>query len=181
MRILFIIFIMQFTTQAYSYDNAEYQKKIQDFYNKQPLCLGPTKWPVSVIIGNDLWLNAKMESFVESGLAFSHLKSGEKIWELSRNGKHEFSKGLGFCYGKIKVKSIENIYTNNQGITIVEFKYLINNLPAWAKNKSIRFSNTDLDNIISGIDNVRYQAIFKWSNRSGLTLYSEPEQVDLLY
>jgi len=49
------------------------------------------------------------------------------------------------------------------------------------KNHSARVANTDLDNMVMGVDKVRYQALFSTDHHKKSRLISEPEQLDLLY
>lgn len=181
MRILFSLIIILSSLHAYGQDNSIYHKQIQEALNKQILCIGPIDWPVSIENGSDLWIKTQMHSFVDAGLAISRKEKGKIIWDLSKNGAHEFINDNGFCYGKMKVKSIKTVQLNHDGLTIVTFTYLIDGLPHWAKNPSIRFSNTDLDNRIFGIDNIYYQAIFKKDTHGYIRLTGELEQLELYY
>lgn len=67
------------------------------------------------------------------------------------------------------------------GITTVTFTYFIPSLPSWANNRAIRIANTDLDNLVMGIDSERYQMFFCANKHGGVHMVSEPEQLDFLY
>lgn len=181
MRILFLLLITLTSIHTYGQNNVVYHKKIQKILNKQALCIGPTNWPISIDIGSDLWINAQMQSFVDAGLAISQKEKGRIIWTLSESGHQAFIKGNGFCYGTMIVRSIKDVQLSKNGLITVIFTYSIEDLPNWAENPSIRFSNTDLDNLISGIDNIRYQAILKEGVHGNIKLDGELEQLELYY
>ena len=162
-------------------DKSPYHYLIQQSLNQQPLCLGEKQWPVSIKAGTDRWINAKMEALVDAGLITSHIKAGKKIWELTPYGQASFTKHHDFCYGTMRVRAIKAVSTDNAGVTDVTFTYYIHALPAWAKNHSVRVANTDLDNLVMGVDSVRYQALFNTDTKGNVRLISEPEQLDLLY
>ncbi|QIK14050.1 CpmK protein [Leclercia sp. 29361] len=158
-----------------------YRRLIEKSLNQQPLCLGEKHWPVSIKPGSDQWINAKMEALVDAGLITPHIETGKKIWNLTEYGRRLFSKKHDFCYGTIRVRAISKNQTGKGGITLVEFTYYIDALPAWAKNHSIRVANTDLDNLVTGIDSVRYMAKFSQDSRGKMKMLNEPEQLDLYY
>lgn len=175
--ILFLFF--PFCAQAHH--EIQYRKMIDDSLSKRPLCLGEKQFPVSIRIGSDQWVNAKMEALVDAGLLTSHVESGRKIWELTPYGQKSFNKHNDFCYGIMRVRKITDHSTDNAGITTVNFTYFIPSLPSWSKNRSIRFANTDLDNLVTGVDLERYQVSFYADKHGGLHMVSEPEQLDLFY
>jgi len=160
---------------------SQYLELIQQSLNQQSLCLGEKQWPVSIRTGTDRWINAKMEALVDAGLIASHVKAERKIWELTPYGRASFIKHHDFCYGTLRVRAITAVSTDNTGVTYVIFTYYIHALPAWAKNRSVRVANTDLDNLVMGINSVRYQALFDTNKQGTPRLISEPEQLDLLY
>ncbi|WP_234480315.1 CpmK protein [Erwinia sp. S38] len=174
-----LLFFLPFCSHAG--EKSLYHDLIQQSLNQQPLCLGEKQWPVRIIAGTDLWVNAKMEALVEAGLISSHVKTGSKIWELTPYGQSFFSEHHDFCYGTMRVRFIKAVSTGNAGITDVTFTYYIHALPAWAKNHSVRVANTDLDNLVMGIDSVRYHARFNTDSQGNIRLISEPEQLDLFY
>ena len=157
-----------------------YRHLIQQSLNQQSLCLGEKQWPVSIRIGSDRWVNAKMEALVDARLLSSEVSAGRKIWRLTRYGQASFRKNHDFCYGSLRVREIKTV-VKHSGVTNVTFTYYIHALPAWAKNHSVRVANTDLDNLVMGIDAVRYQALFDTDDQGRPRLISEPEQLDLLY
>ena len=157
-----------------------YRQLIEHSLNKQPLCLGK-RWPVSIQIGSDQWTNAKMEALVDAGLINSREKSGRKTWMLTQYGQASLSKEHDFCYGVMRVRTLQDIQTDRTGVTHVTFTYFIQGIPAWAKNASVRVANTDLDNLVTGIDSVRYEARFTHEPRGTTRLLAEPEQMDLYY
>lgn len=159
----------------------QYRQLIERSLNKQPLCLGEKRWPVSIQTGSDQWINARMEALVDAGLITSREKSGRKTWTLTQYGQASFSKEHDFCYGVMKVRTFQGIQTDRAGVTHVTFTYFIQDIPAWAKNASVRVANTDLDNLVTGIDSVRYQARFTHEPRGAMRLLTEPEQMDLYY
>ena len=122
-----------------------------------------------------------MEAFVDAGLITSHVKAARKLWELTPYGQASFTKHHDFCYGTMRVRTINAVSTDHAGVTAVTFTYYIHALPDWAKNHSVRVANTDLDNLVMGVDSVRYQALFNTDNQGTPRLISEPEQLDLLY
>ncbi|HBX5729622.1 CpmK protein [Klebsiella pneumoniae] len=158
-----------------------YRQLIEHSLNKQPLCLGEKRWPVSIQIGSDQWTNAKMEALVDAGLINSREKSGRKTWMLTQYGQASLSKEHDFCYGVMRVRTLQDIQTDRTGVTHVTFTYFIQGIPAWAKNASVRVANTDLDNLVTGIDSVRYEARFTHEPRGTTRLLAEPEQMDLYY
>lgn len=160
---------------------SQYVELIQQSLNQQSLCLGEKQWPVSIKTGTDQWINAKMEALVDAGLITSHVKAGWKIWDMTPYGQASFIKHHDFCYGALRVRTIKTVSTDNAGVTYVTFTYYVHALPAWAKNHSVRVANTDLDNLVMGIDSVRYQALFETDKQGSPRLISEPEQLDLLY
>ncbi|WP_255473670.1 CpmK protein [Pantoea sp. paga] len=160
---------------------SQYRELIQQSLKRQSLCLGEKQWPVSIRTGTDRWINAKMEALVDAGLIIAHVKAGSKIWQLTPYGQASFTKYHDFCYGTMRVRSIKAVSTDKKGMADVTFTYYIHALPDWAKNHSVRVANTDLDNLVMGIDSVRYQALFNTDNQGNLRLISEPEQLDLLY
>lgn len=158
-----------------------YRRLIEQSLNQQPLCLGEKHWPVSIKPGSDRWINAKMEALVDAGLITSHIEAGKKIWNLTEYGRRTFSKKHDLCYGTIRVRAISKGQTGTRGITVVKFTYYIQALPAWAKNHSVRVANTDLDNLVNGIDSARYMAKFLQDSRGKVNMLNEPEQLDLYY
>ena len=174
-----VLFLLPLCSQAAS--ETLYRNLIQQSLNQQSLCLGEKQWPVSIRTGTDRWINAKMEALVDAGLLSSRVKAGRKIWTLTPYGQAAFSRHQDFCYGTMRVRDIKSVAPSGSGRTNVTFTYSIHALPAWAKNHSVRVANTDLDNVIMGVDSVRYQALFTTDNRGRTRLISEPEQLDLLY
>ncbi|MGK3142249.1 CpmK protein [Pantoea sp. C2G6] len=158
-----------------------YRSLIQQSLNQQSLCLGEKQWPVSITPGHDRWINAKMEALVDAGLLTSEVTADRKTWRLTPYGQASFNKHHDFCYGTLRVKNIATISTDTSGVTTVTFTYNVHNLPAWAENHSVRVANTDLDNLVMGINKVRYQALFSMDRHHHPRLISEPEQLDLLY
>lgn len=122
-----------------------------------------------------------MEALVDAGLITSHVEAGKKSWNLTQYGHTSLSKKHDLCYGTMRVRTIHKNQPDTSGITLVTFTYYIQALPAWAKNQSVRVANTDLDNLVAGIDSVRYQAKFSQDSRGKVCLLNEPEQIDLLY
>lgn len=162
-------------------DEKLYRELIQHSLNQQSLCLGETQWPVAIIAGSDSWINAKMEALDDAGLVTSRIKTGKKIWSLTAYGRASFTKHHDLCYGRMRIRSINSVSKNNSDLIDVTFTYYIQALPDWAKNKSVRVANTDVDNLVMGVDKVRYQAFFKRDSQGALRLIGEPEQLDLLY
>ncbi|WBG93123.1 CpmK protein [Pantoea piersonii] len=174
-----LVFFLPFSSQAAS--ETLYRELIQHSFNQQSLCLGEKQWPVSIKTGSDRWVNAKMEALVDAGLLTSQVKAGRKVWELTPYGQVSFRRHHDFCYGAMRVRDIKAVSTDHSGVTNVTFTYYIHALPAWAKNHSVRVANTDLDNLVMGVDKVRYQALFSTERQKKIRLISEPEQLDLLY
>ncbi|GAL58182.1 hypothetical protein EV102420_09_02150 [Pseudescherichia vulneris NBRC 102420] len=158
-----------------------YRRLIEQSLNQQPLCLGEDHWPVSIKLGSDRWINAKMEALVDAGLITSHAEAGKKSWNLTQYGYTSFSKKHDFCYGTMRVRKILKTQQDRSGITLVTFTYYIHALPAWAKNQSVRVANTDLDNLVTGVESVRYIAKFSHDSQGKVCLLNVPGQIDLLY
>lgn len=175
------IFFFLLSAHCNAASELQYRHLIEDALNKQPLCLGEKRWPVSIPTGSDPWINAKMEALVDAGLINSHERGGRKTWTLTQYGKASLSKEHDFCYGEMRVRTLQDIQTDSTGVTHVTFTYFIQGIPAWAKNASVRVANTDLDNLVTGVDYVRYQARFTHASRGAMRLLSEPEQMDLYY
>lgn len=153
-----LVFFLPFCSQAAS--ETLYRALIQQSFNQQSLCPGEKQWPVSIKTGSDRWVNAKMEALVDAGLLTSQEKAGRKIWELTPYGQVSFRRHHDFCYRAMPVRDIKAVSTDHSGVTNVTFTYYIHALPAWAKNHSVRVTNTDLDNLVMDVDKVRYQALF---------------------
>lgn len=181
MKCITLILLFSLPLSCNAGQKSQYFELIQQSLNQQSLCLGERQWPVSIRTGTDRWINAKMEALVNAGLITSHVKAGRKIWELTPYGQASFIKHHDFCYGTMRVRTIRAISTDHTGVTYVTFTYYIYALPAWAKNHSVRVANTDLDNLVMGINSVRYQALFDTNKQEAPRLISEPEQLDLLY
>lgn len=182
MKYYFLFWLMILPFFSYGIGNNKYIELIQRALDKQSsLCLGETQWPVSIHLGESTWINAKMEALVDAGLVKSNIKYNRKEWSLTRFGLREFKKNNDLCYGSIRVKNIEKIVNNGNGNESVIFHYYIENLPLWAKDKSIRVAYTDLDNLVMGIDSARYQADFLTKTSGSMRIIGEPYQLDLLY
>ncbi|EJD6611950.1 MULTISPECIES: CpmK protein [Providencia] len=171
-----------FSTFSQAASTDKYMMLIQQALDKQPpLCLGETQWPVSMNKGGSMWVNAQMEALVDAGLAKSQWISNQKIWQLTTKGQTEFNKHGDFCYGRVRINKIENIIDDGNGKTSVIFYYYIDKLPLWAKHKSIRVAHTDLDNLVTGVNNARYQADFMTIPAGSIKVIGEPYQLDLFY
>lgn len=181
MRLLMLFLVPVISFFSYSNENYDYYHEIQNFFDNQSLCIGPLEWPVIIMAGQDDWINTQMVPLVDAKLAIFKIENNKKIWSLSNKGKKEFIINKGFCYGPLIIKKIENVDVKSNGLIIVTFKYTINNIPDWAINKSILFANSELNNLISGINSVTYKASFRLNSREVIIMHSEPEQLDLNY
>lgn len=181
MRKICHLLLLLFPFCALASHEIHYREMIDSFLSKRPLCLGEKQFPVSIRTGSDQWVNAKMEALVDARLLTSHVEPGRKIWRLTPYGQKSFGKHHDFCYGTMRVRKITDHSTDNAGTTTVTFTYFIPSLPSWAKNRSIRFANTDLDNLVTGIDSERYQVTFCADKHGGVHMVSEPGQLDFLY
>lgn len=182
MRLFVFVFLIPLINGfSYGHKNSEYYHGIQSFFDNQNLCIGPLEWPVIIMIGQDNWINTQMTSLMDAKLATIKIENNKKIWSLSDKGKKEFIISKGFCYGPLIIKKIESVDVKSDGVIVVTFKYTINNIPDWAMNKSVLFANSELNNLISGINNVNYKASFLVNNRGDIVMHSEPEQLDLYY
>jgi len=160
-------------------DNARYRNAVQKALDGEPaLCLGETRWPVIVAHGRDGWVTARMAALADAGLILPRRFPAEIRWQLTDYGRREFRQHHDFCYGRMRVKTIQSISIKENGNVAVVFTYDIVRLPLWARNRAVRVANNDVDNLIMGIDKVRWRADF--AARS-LQLINEPEQLDLLY
>ncbi|ELY4609168.1 CpmK protein [Cronobacter turicensis] len=171
--------ILLISTSSMAQQTAPYRARLQQALNAQSLCLGETAWPVTSRAGADVWLHARMEALVNAGLVVSRREGSQKSWTLTPTGRAEFHRHHDFCYGKMRVKTLE-IKPQRDGIQAT-FTYDIPALPQWAKTPSLRMADSELDNLISGIDNVHYQAVFIRENTGTLRLARGPEPLDLLY
>ena len=122
-----------------------------------------------------------MQALLYPRLAKSQWISNQKIWQLTTKGQTEFNKHGDFCYGRVRINKIENIIDDGNGKTSVIFYYYIDKLPLWAKHKSIRVAHTDLDNLVTGVNNARYQADFMTTPAGSIKVIGEPYQLDLFY
>ncbi|ADO50153.1 hypothetical protein [[Enterobacter] lignolyticus] len=180
MKPCFLVCCLLLSFLSHGADRDSYIKLIQQALDRQPsLCLGEILWPVSITQNESVWVNAKMWALVDAGLV--KVTPDKRSWSLTRAGQEEFKKHGDFCYGRIRVKKIDNIANHGHGNTSVIFYYDIENLPSWAKDKSIRGAYTDLDNRVMGIGNARYQADILTNADGSMTITGEPYQLDLFY
>ncbi|MCS3429713.1 CpmK protein [Klebsiella sp. BIGb0407] len=177
------LFILLLMLPGLSYSNQKpYAKLIQQALDKQPpLCLGELQWPVSMAQGESAWVYARMAALMEVGLVTDKGQSATKQWSLTPQGKKEFNKKNDFCYGTIRVNQIEKIIKNDDGTLSVIFDYRIENLPEWATAPAIRGAYSDVDNLVTGIKNARYQADFARQASGAMAIIGEPYQLDLFY
>ncbi|WP_289997085.1 carbapenem biosynthesis protein CpmH [Photorhabdus laumondii] len=182
MKLFLFFFFVFLSFFCHSGENESFRKKIQKkIDDKILLCLGETEWPVS-INENSIWVNANMESLVDAGLVKLDFKRGKnKLWNLTKLGKKEFNKNGDFCYGRMMLKDILSITYINKKRGFIVFNYYVHLLPEWAKSKSIRFAYSYLDNIITGIDNEKYQIEFEKSDTGVIKIISDPVQLEILY
>lgn len=175
----FIFLFSIFNSMCYAIQDAEYKKPVQALLNQHPLCISALDWPISLNTREDIWAHAQMNALSDAGLAVSKTSSGKQIWELSKMGRNYFTAGQGFCYGIVTVQTIVQTYHQDKFI-VVEFKYTLSNAPLWANHKSIRTSNTDLDNILEGINKTVLKVKLLKSNNGNLVLMSgiEPTEID---
>lgn len=156
-----------------------YQSAVQSALDAEPaLCLGETRWPVIIAKGRDGWLTARMAALADAGLIARSATANETVWRLTDYGGREFRRHHDFCYGQMRVKHIQSVTAKEAGQTEVIFTYDIAHLPAWANNKAVRVANNDLDNLLMGVDKVRWRVSFSTATRQ---VVAEPEQLDLLY
>ncbi|EOC0066349.1 CpmK protein [Cronobacter sakazakii] len=167
------------STNSMAQQAAPYRALLQQALNARSLCLGETAWPVTSRAGADAWLYARMAALVDAGLVLSRREGSQKTWALTPKGRAEFHRHHDFCYGKMRVKTLE-VKPQRDGIHAT-FTYDIPALPQWAKTPALRMADSELDNLISGIDKVHYQAIFIRGDNGKLRLVRGPEPLDLLY
>lgn len=159
-----------------------YTDLLQKALDKQPpLCLGELQWPVSMSQGQSPWVYARMAALKEAGLVTDKNQSAAKQWSLTALGAKEFNKNNDFCYGHMKVHKIEEIVKHDDGTIAVTFNYRIENLANWATSPAIRGAFSDVDNLIAGIKNARYQALFSSQANGKISIIGEPYQLDLFY
>lgn len=182
MKILLAILGLLFPLVNIAASSDQYREKIQLALDSQPpLCLGETAWPVTVPLHESVWINAKMESLVDAGLATSTSTSQKKTWQLTPQGRRYYKQHGDFCYGRMRIKNIiEKIVHKNNVISIL-FTYDIENLPSWAKNQSINMAYSDLNNLVMGINDAVYQAEFMRNAKGYIEIQGEPYQRDLFY
>ncbi|EJC1153546.1 CpmK protein [Cronobacter sakazakii] len=167
------------STSSMAQQVAPYRALLQQALNARSLCLGETAWPVTSRDGADAWLHARMAALVDAGLVVSRREGSQKTWALTPKGRAEFHRHHDFCYGKMRVKTLE-VKPQRDGIQAT-FTYDIPALPQWAKTPALRMADSELDNLISGIDKVHYQAIFIRGDNGKFRLDRGPEPLDLLY
>lgn len=181
MKSTLFILLLILPNLSYSTQNS-YTNLIQQALDKQPpLCLGEPQWPVSMSQGESAWVYARMAALMEAGLVTDKSKSATKQWSLTLLGEKEFKKKNDFCYGNMRVNKIEQRIDNNDGTVSVIFDYRIENLPKWAQTPAIRGAYTQLDNLVTGIKNSRYQADFSPQASGEMMMIGEPYQLDLFY
>jgi len=167
------------STSSMAQQAAPYRALLQQALNARSLCLGETAWPVTSRQGADVWLHARMAALVDAGLVVSRREGPQESWTLTPEGRAEFRRHHDFCYGKMRVKTLE-VKPQRDGIQAT-FTYDIPALPQWAKTPALRMADSELDNLISGIDKVHYQAIFIRGDNGKFRLDRGPEPLDLLY
>ncbi|MDR0217725.1 MAG: CpmK protein [Enterobacteriaceae bacterium] len=178
-KFIFLLVFLSFF--CHGEGNEIYAKKIQkEIDDKISLCLGEKEWPVPAN-ENLIWVNAKMGSLVDAGLVELNAKGNRKEWNLTPLGEKEFNKNGDFCYGRMILKDILSVNYVNKNKGFMVFNYYVDLLPEWAKHKSIRFAYSYLDNIITGINNEKYQVEFEKSNAGVIKIISDPVQVEVLY
>jgi len=181
MKYALAILLLILPSLSYSSQNS-YTGLIQQALDKQsPLCLGESQWPVSMAGKEYVWVYSRMAALMEAGLVTDKSPSTTKQWSLTPQGEKELKKKNDFCYGKMKINKIEQQIHNNDGTVSVIFDYRIENLAGWAQMPSIRGAYTDLDNLVTGIKNARYQADFSTQANGVMKIIGEPYQLDLFY
>lgn len=181
MRSGLCILLLLLPSFSYSAENP-YINLLQQALDKQPpLCLGESQWPVSITQGGSVWVYARIAALMEAGLVTDNSKSTAKQWSLTPQGEKEFREKKDFCYGEMRVNKIEETIINNDGTVAVIFNYRIEKLPKWAQTSAIRGAYSDLDNLIMGIKNARYQADFAPQASGAMAIIGEPYQLDLFY
>jgi len=181
MRSALCVLLLMLPIFSYSAENP-YAGQLQQALDKQPpLCLGESQWPVSITQGGSVWVYTRMAALMEAGLVTDSSQSTAKQWSLTPLGEKEFKKKKDFCYGEMRVNRVEEIVKNNDGTLSVIFNYRIENLPKWAQLSAIRGAFSDLDNLIMGIKNARYQADFAPQANGAMVIVGEPYQLDLFY
>ncbi|EPN3524551.1 CpmK protein [Cronobacter sakazakii] len=179
MKRLSALAMLLISTNGMAQQAAPYRALLQQALNARPLCLGETAWPVTSRQGADVWLHARMAALVDAGLVVSRRAGPQESWTLTPKGRAEFHRHHDFCYGKMRVKTLE-VKPQRDGIQAT-FTYDVPALPQWARTPSLRMADSELDNLISGIDNVHYQAVFIRGDNGKLRLVRGPEPLDLLY
>lgn len=181
MRSALLTLLLLLPGVSYSAPNP-YTNLIQQALDKQPpLCLGELEWPVSMTQSESAWVYARMAALMEAGLVTNKGKSTTKQWSLTSRGEKEFKKNNDFCYGNMRVNKIEQMINNSDDTVSVIFDYRIENLPEWAKTPAIRGAYSEVDNLVTGIKNARYQADFSPQGSGTMTITGEPYQLDLFY
>lgn len=181
MKTIFIFGLFSLSTYVMAANEDLYRELINSALNHPPLCLGEHQWPVSIENGRDSWLTARMTAFADAGLIQAHPTSGKTIWQLTKYGKAEHDNKGDFCYGRQLVKNfIHAERIENNSIKLI-FSYTIKDLPPWALHKSFRMANTDIDNLIMGIEKAHYQAIITRNRKNQIELVGQPEQLELYY
>lgn len=181
MRTVLCALLLMLPRFSYSAENP-YTALLQQALDKQPpLCLGESQWPVSITQGGSAWVYARMSALVEAGLVTDHSQSTTKQWSLTPLGEKEFRKKNDFCYGEMRVNRIEETIKQDDGTVSVIFSYRIENLPAWAQTSAIRAAFSDLDNLVMGIKNARYQADFAPQPNGAMAIIGGLYQLELFY
>ena len=160
----------------------DYQQLVQDFFDAEsPLCLGEKQWPVRNSKGDAPWTSGRLQALVDAGLALARQEGADTVYRLSSVGDKNWRHYGDLCYGQMQVNRIEKIDRVNKELTVVYFTYRLAPLENWARNYSLRFAFSELDNLVSGVGTTRYSATIRETLGGAAKLQDYPVPVELDY
>lgn len=160
----------------------DYQQHVQDFFDAQsPLCLGEKQWPIHSPKGDAPWNRGRLHALVEAGLAQATPEGTGTVYRLSPVGEKNWRQYGDLCYGRMQVSRIEKIERVNQELTVVYFTYRLTPLESWAHHRSLRFAFSELDQLVGGMDTMRYSATIREALGGAAKLQDYPVPVELDY
>ncbi|WJV61404.1 carbapenem biosynthesis protein CpmH [Pectobacteriaceae bacterium CE70] len=163
-------------------DSNTYRQLLQDFFGAEPpLCLGERAWPVNSHTHDSPWVSGRLNALVDARLARKTQEGKKIIYNLTPLGEKNWRKYGDLCYGRMHVTRIEKVDHINRELTVVYFYYRLEPLERWARNRSLRFAFSELDNLVNGMDKIRYIATIRETLGGAAKLQDYPTPVELDY
>lgn len=164
------------------FSKQDYQQRVQDFFDAEPpLCLGEKQWPVHSPKGDAPWNRGRLYALAEAGLAHATAEGTGIVYRLSPMGDKSWRQYGDLCYGRMQVSNIEKVERVDQELAVVYFTYRLTPLESWAHNRSLRFAFSELDNLVGGMETMRYSVTFRETLGGAAELQSYPMPVELDY